>query len=126
MRTISKNPIDVIPDLTEHDLEKSIIIATISTDIAILIKKQYGNNIVLNWYGGKRNDCLTEGYPWNWEIESSLISFIAECWAAWRHFNDVKMYICENMLDVYLIINANITNDGMKSEFVSIASKVFK
>ena len=106
MRTITKDPASVIPDITESDRYNSFILVTIDRirddgnivrQIACLINT---DSNALNWYG---DNITSDGYEWFWDDDNNLnlIDFIIKCWKAWTERGSiVKIYIIENLNEV--------------------------
>lgn len=119
MRTITKNPASVIPNIAESDRYNSFILVTIDRihdgnivrQVACLINTERN---ALNWYGDR---ITSDGYEWFWNYADNLnlIDFIIKCWKAWtERGNTVKFYIIENLNEVTPTLdNLGVPYDGM-------------
>ncbi len=125
MRTITSNPINVIPDLTESDIYKSLIIVTMYSQymrsqlIAYVIRvpdSTYPRGYKLNWYGGK----ISDPNLWLWNHHDrgngNLLKFIDKSWSNWSHTN-TTIYICETPEDITEVFTKHdIHNDSILRE----------
>jgi len=103
MRTITKNPSDVVPNLLECDRYKSLIVIGISRsfdnvrEVACIFNTPRN---CLNWFGDR---LTSEGYEWFWESEpeTTLVDFIIRSWTTWtRSCHHLEIYILEDLPEV--------------------------
>lgn len=103
MRTITRNPEEVVPDLLESDRYKSLIVIGISRpfenayEVACIFNTPRN---CLNWFGDQLSG---EGYEWfrESEPETTLVDFIIGSWTAWNRMgNHVFIYILEDLPEV--------------------------
>lgn len=127
MRIIDQDPMVVIPELNEKDLQKNLII--------VLMHSRFSNNDLLayiveypdalNWIGIKIPEDMSFS-PWGCTRNKPirLIEYIKYCWEHWHRSNPV-FYICESLQDInevcnyYMITDINVINT-LKDQLVKV------
>ncbi len=130
MIVINESPQQVIPNISEKDIFKSLIILEMPYHIAFLTSRYISNVLFLNWFGRDiRYD--EKGAIWGWERNTNLINFLINCWNRWEtnsyNAGNIKIYVCENKEDVYNVINilGNKLNTEFTNSIIDAAGKYF-
>jgi hypothetical protein len=131
MIIIDKPPYKTIPNITEKHMYKSFIILELPYHVAFLTKQKDGNTLWLNWFG-RDIRYGEEGSIWGWRANTNLITFLIRCWSRWETNeyngdNIIKIYVCENINEVYSIINdlSRKLTDTFREIIVANAEEVF-